>query len=187
MSVVKVLMLAVFGYAAGLLIDSRINRRRADESILAGIAGMLGASTPYVLLTSIWAEQWKAEHFGRKLGLLGLLTEHTILACFIICPLVVILVEMLRRPFHPAEQAARQQSADGSGAGFVGNSVKYSRQQAARWLWLASPGVVLTLWRHLIGPVSLGEWQTIAVGGLGFIGVVGCIVSTTLITLRVHK
>ena len=119
MTLTVLLIRVLLGYAAGLVAAQVVARFRSDRSgtisILSGFAGCLGTWAPYVLLTSIWAEQAPQE------SALATLARHADVVCVLTCLGAIGVVEFARNA-RPATVSERDNSLAAAPTRAVGSS-----------------------------------------------------------------
>jgi len=163
MTFVQLLLRFFLGYAGGLLIGPLLGgyySRPGDVSIRAGIAGGLGSAGSYLLLNSIWVQQWGTEN---------VLTRHTGLVSIFVCILSVVLVERLGRPPRAELQP------------------ESPMRKSHTWLWLCAPALAYSLWSRFVGQPALDRWVLYVIGLLAFVGFVASLVSSSLTSLRTNN
>lgn len=159
MTFVELLVRFFSGYACGLLIGPLLGgyySKLGDVSIRGGIAGGLGSAGPYVLLNSIWVQEWMTG---------GVLTRHTVWVSIFFCILSVAIVEKVGHPPDSEEQP------------------KSRMRKSQNWLWLCGPAVAYALWVRFVGHPTSNSWAIYAIGLLAFVGTIGCLISAGLSSL----
>ena len=163
MTFLELLLRFLLGYAYGLLIGPLLGgdySKPGDVSIRGGIAGGLGSAGPYVLLNSIWLQEWTNEN---------VLTRHTALVSIVVCILSVAIVERIGSPPRGEQQSESRM------------------RKSNTWLWLCVPALAYSLWNRFVARPPLDRWVLYVVGLLAFVGFVASLVSSTLSSLRTNK
>ena len=190
MTFVELLLRFLVGYVCGLLIGPLIGgyySKVGDVSIHGGIAGGLGSVGPYVLLNSIWVQQWMADDVSISswLSVLAMLTRHNVWVSIIFCILSVAIVEWVGRPAHAEEQLIS--GSAGSDAVLPARGRRTRLLKPHYWLWLCGPAVAYSLWGHFVGYPTLSGWVRYAIGLLAFVGTIGGLVSAGLSSLGTNN
>lgn len=164
----------VIGYTIGLLLGPYVGRNHSPRSvsIRGGIAGALGATAPFVFLTSVWAQEASSS------GLVNALVHHARMVSIASCLICITLTETFRHSPPPRSEIANATPI----------SIERSVQQSSRrWLWLCVPAVIYSLWVRIAGqPITIG-WLTVLTGALCFVGLTGYLVSLSVLHLRGTK
>ena len=190
MTFVELLVRFLLGYACGLLIGPLLGGyylKLGDVSIRGGIAGALGSAVSYVLLNSIWVQQWMTEDVSVSpwLSVVAMLTRHTALVSIFVCILSVAIVERIGRPPDADEQpnyvSATPEAIDPA------KEWRLDMRKSQNWLWLCAPAFAYSIWWRLVGHPRLDTWATSVIGLLAFVGIVGSIVHPVLSFLKTNN
>ena len=163
MTFVELLRRFFLGYACGLMIGPLFGgyySKLGDVSIRGGIAGGLGSAGPYVLLNSIWVQEWMTG---------DVLVRHTGWVSIFVCILSVAIVERIGRPTRAEEQPESRM------------------RKSHTWPWLCVPALGYSIWSRFVGRPTPDRWILYVIGLLAFVGFVAFLVLSTLSSLRANN
>jgi hypothetical protein len=190
MTFVELLLRFFVGYACGLLTGPLFGRyysKPGDVSIRGGIAGALGSAGPYVLLNSIWVQQWMTEDVSVSpwLSVVAILTRHTALVSLVVCIFSIAIVEWIGRTPRAEE---RPESASAT-PDVIDPAIvwRLSVRKSQSWLWLCTPAVAYSLWERFVGRPTLDRRVLYVIGLLAFVGFVAFLVSSALSFLTTNN
>lgn len=187
MTFTGLILTLILGYAAGLVFGPhfRGKSRWGEVSIASGIAGALGASAPYVLLNSVWAQDLLTERTspGGIAGALIWLTEHALITCSVCSAIAIITAGLLLH--NPAEQSAPLGTANENRCPPISSSnhALQLRKNAIWWL-LCLPAVAFSLWHRLSRQPISGTGSEYFVGALFVVGLLGHVISSAVAAIR---
>jgi hypothetical protein len=177
MTFTGLILSVLLGYAAGLVIGPRLRREESswsDICIACGLAGGLAASTPYLLLNSIWVHELVTEQISPD-GIVAIvvwLAKHVLVASSACSAIAIITTALLTS--NPAERSALAASDSEHSPSLKKNMI---------WLLLCLPAVALSLWYRLSRQPIIGVEPTYFVGASFVVGLLGYMISAAVTAL----